>query len=51
VVPFLFHDSGAMDAIKLPGGLEIPFPVETPFAMRPNLRPWHNGEPIVIRDL
>lgn len=51
MVSFLFHDSGAMDAIKLPCGLKVPFPVETPFAMRPNLRPWSKGEPIVIRDL
>lgn len=40
-----------MDTVKLASGLALPFPVETPFAMRPNLRPWQQGDPITIRDL
>lgn len=39
-----------MNTVKLSSGIEIPFPVETPFAMRPNMRPWQKGEKIVIRD-
>ena len=38
------------DSIVLPSGMVVPFPVETPFAMRPNMRPWQRGEPILIRD-
>jgi hypothetical protein len=30
--------------------VDLPFPVETPFAMRPNMRPWQDREPIIIRD-
>jgi hypothetical protein len=39
-----------MNTVKLSNGIEIPFPVETPFAMRPNMRPWQKGDQIVIRD-
>lgn len=28
----------------------IPFPVETPYAMRPHMRPWQPGEPILTED-
>jgi hypothetical protein len=31
-------------------GRAVPFPVEVPFAMRPNLRLLREGEPIVVRD-
>lgn len=30
--------------------VEYPFPVEVPYAMRPHMRPWQPGEPILIRD-
>jgi hypothetical protein len=30
--------------------VEIPFPVEVPYAMRPHMRPWKPGEPILTRD-
>lgn len=40
-----------MDTVELASGLALPFPVETPFAMRPNLRLWQKGDPITIRDL
>ncbi len=39
-----------MNILKTADGREIPFPVETPFAMRPNMKPWSPGEPIVVRD-
>jgi hypothetical protein len=39
-----------MNTVTASNGIEIPFPVETPFAMRPNMRPWQEGERIVIRD-
>jgi hypothetical protein len=29
---------------------KVPFPVETPYAMRPHLRPWQPGEPILTTD-
>jgi hypothetical protein len=29
---------------------DIPFPVETPYAMRPHMRAWQPGEPILTRD-
>jgi len=29
---------------------DIPFPVETPYAMRPHMRTWQPGEPILTRD-
>lgn len=31
-------------------GISVPFPVETPFAMRPNLKPWQFGESILTTD-
>jgi hypothetical protein len=39
-----------MNTVTLYNGITIPFPVETPFAMRPNMRPWHEGESIVLQD-
>jgi hypothetical protein len=39
-----------MDTVKLANGLTIPFPVATPFAMRPNLRRLEKDEPVVTRD-
>jgi hypothetical protein len=30
--------------------VEIPFPVEVPYAMRPHMRPWQPGEPILTHD-
>lgn len=31
-------------------GIEVPFPVDVPFAMRPNMRHWQKGESIIIKD-
>jgi len=39
-----------MNTVTLDNGITIPFPVETPFAMRPNMRLWQAGEPITIAD-
>lgn len=39
-----------MITIKAADGRIIPFPVETPFAMRPNMKAWTSGDPIVMRD-
>jgi hypothetical protein len=39
-----------MDTVTLDSGIVVPFPVESPFAMRPNMRVWQPGEPILIRD-
>jgi hypothetical protein len=39
-----------MNTVTLSNGIVLPFPIETPFAMRPNMRPWQEGERIVIRD-
>lgn len=30
--------------------IDIPFPVEVPYAMRPHMRSWQPGEPILTRD-
>ena len=29
---------------------KIPFPVETPYAMRPHMRPWQPGQAILTQD-
>jgi hypothetical protein len=39
-----------MNSVIRSDGIEIPFPVEVPFAMRPNIRPWREGESIIIQD-
>ena len=39
-----------MNIVRAANGIEVPFPVEIPFAMRPNMRPWQAGERIVIQD-
>lgn len=39
-----------MNTVKAPSGITIPFPVDVPFAMRPNLHMLNPGEKIILND-
>lgn len=39
-----------MNTLKVADGRELPFPVETPFAMRPNMKHMALGESVIVRD-